>query len=78
MPSRSGILAFTYEESDNGRFALVEFVAADRAAFLPILNERRPDVKAFVKGVARRADIETEFRKHKSDFNLDRFGVRVP
>lgn len=78
MPSRAGILAFTFQESDDGRFALVEFVAAGRAAFQQILSEKRPEVKTFLKGVARRADIETEFRKHKRDFNLDRFGVRVP
>ena len=32
-PSRAGILAFMYQESDDGRFALVEFVAADRSGF---------------------------------------------
>jgi hypothetical protein len=56
-----GIIAFAYQESDDGRYALVEFVARDRAAFKPVLDEadRRADVKAFVKGKANRADIET-------------------
>ncbi len=78
LPSRAGILAFTYQESDDGKFALVEFVAANRSAFATILNGKRPDVKAFVRGVARRAEIETEFRRFKRDFHLDRFGVTAP
>jgi hypothetical protein len=56
--SRDGIIAFTSEESDDGRYALVEFVARDRAGLKPILDEadKRDDVKAFVKGNAQRAD----------------------
>jgi len=34
------------------------------------------DLKAFEAGKARRLDIETEFRKHKRDFSLDRFAGR--
>ena len=30
-PSREGIIAFTYQVSDDGKFALVEFVAHDHA-----------------------------------------------
>jgi hypothetical protein len=80
QPSRDGIIAFTYQESDDGRFALAEFVALERAAFTEILAERdrRADVKVFVKGEARRSDIETEFRRWKRGFSFDRFGVRVP
>jgi hypothetical protein len=63
--------------SDNGHFALVEFVARDRAAFRHILADRRADVKAFEKGRAKRADIEREFRTHKARVNLDDLGVVV-
>ncbi len=78
-PSRQGIIAFSYQLSDDGKFALVELVAANRAAFAAILADRRPDVKVFEKGKARREDIEREFRKYKRDFQLDRFrGVSVP
>ena len=76
--SRSGIIAFAYQESDDGQFAIVEFVALDRSAFSAILNANRPDVKVFEKGTARRADIETVLRQYKRDFDLDSFGVRVP
>jgi hypothetical protein len=39
-PKRNGIIAFTYIESDDGRYALVEFVALDRSAFAEILPRR--------------------------------------
>ena len=77
-PSRSGIIAYTFQESDDGRFALVEFVALDRAAFEPILADRNPDVKVFQRGTARKADIEAEFRKLKRNFDIERFRVNVP
>ena len=77
-PSREGIIAFSYVASDDGRLALVEFVARDRAAFEPILTENRADVKAFLKGKATRSEIEKEFRLHKKDFDLERFGASVP
>ncbi|MBM3749375.1 MAG: hypothetical protein FJW34_26745 [Acidobacteria bacterium] len=77
-PAADGIIAYSFQASDDGRFALVEFVARDRAGFKDILEDRRPEVKVFVKGVARRQDIEAEFRKHKKDFDLDRLGVSLP
>jgi hypothetical protein len=77
-PSRTGIIAYTFQESDDGRFALVEFVALDRAAFEPILADRNPEVKLFHRGAARKADIETEFRKLKRDFDIEGFRVNVP
>jgi hypothetical protein len=76
---RSGILGFSYQVSDDGNFALVEFVARDRAALSEILSAKRSDVKAFEKGKARRPDIEAEFRKYRKDFDLDKFrGVGLP
>ncbi len=77
-PSRDGIIAFSYQISDDGRSALVGFVARDRSGFKQILEDRRADVKIFEKGKAKRADIENELRKHKRDFSLDRLGVSVP
>jgi hypothetical protein len=74
-PSQDGIIAFSFQESDDGRYAIVEFVARDRAAFREILQDRRAEVKVFDKGTARRSDIETEFRKHKRDFDLDDLAV---
>ena len=78
LPSRDGIVAFSFQESDDGKLALVEFVAYNREAFKDLLADTRPDVKVFIKGKHKRDDIEKEFKKHKKDVNLDSFGVIVP
>jgi hypothetical protein len=65
-----GIIAFTSVLSDDGRFALVEFVARDRAAFRHIFAGRDSRVRIFEKGKSRKADIENEFRRHRRDFDL--------
>jgi hypothetical protein len=72
----TGIIGFTYVESDDHKLALVEFVARDRAALRPILND--PSVKAFLKGRDKREDLEKEFKLHKKDFDFEHFGVIVP
>jgi hypothetical protein len=75
--NRAGILAFTYQLSDDGKWALAEFVARDRAAFRPILSD--PRSKSFQRGKASRAVIETEFRRFRKDFDLTKFrGVALP
>lgn len=79
-PSRDGIIAFSYQISDDGKSALVEFVARDHAGLKAILDDKdlRQDVKIFEKGKDNPADIEKEFRKQKKDFDPRQFGVRVP
>lgn len=75
--SKTAILGFTYRLSDDGQWALVEFVARDRAAFRNILADTRS--KAFVRGRVSRAQVETEFRKLRKDFDLNTFrGVALP
>jgi hypothetical protein len=64
--------------SDDGKLALVEFVAYSRDAFKDLLADTRPDIKVFIKGKDKREDIEKEFKKHKKDFNLDTFGTVAP
>jgi hypothetical protein len=84
--SRTGIIGFTHVVSDDGQFALVEFVARDAKAFDHILadinsnlnNNVNSNVKAFRKGQDKPEDIEAEFRKHKKDFSFEHFGVRTP
>ena len=77
LAGRSGIISFSFQLSDDGQFALVEFVARDRKALGPILNENRAGVRVFEKGRASREAITTEFRKYKRDFDIDRFGGDV-
>jgi hypothetical protein len=73
-----GIIAFSYQVSDDGKFALVEFVARSRDVFKPILADTRPGVKAFIKGQDKRADIEAAFQALKAGFNLDSLVTVVP
>jgi hypothetical protein len=74
--TRTGILGFTHVMSDDGQFALVEFVARDRSAFRQILSD--PSIKSFLRGRDKREDVEAEFLKHKKDFDFANFGVRMP
>jgi hypothetical protein len=76
MVTRQGILGFSYVASDDGHFALVEFVARDRSAFQAILAD--VSVKSFLKGRDKREDMEAEFLKHKKNFDFAHFGVRMP
>jgi hypothetical protein len=82
--SRTGIIGFTHVMSDDGQFALVEFVARDAKAFDHILADINANlnaninVKAFRKGKDKREDIEAEFREHKKDFSFEHFGIKVP
>lgn len=72
----TGILAFTFVTSDNGKFALVEFVARDQTAFQQILSDTT--ITAFLKGRDKRADAEAAFAKYKKNFNFTTFGAVLP
>jgi hypothetical protein len=76
--SPEGIIGFSYQVSDDGKFALVEFVARNRDVFKSILADTRPGVKAFIKGKSKRADIEAAFQAVKAGFNLDNLVTVVP
>jgi hypothetical protein len=77
VPVSTAIIAFAQQISDDGQYALVEFVAHDRAAFQAILDDKSVKV-AFEKGKHKREDIERELKKYKKEFNLDQFGVVMP
>jgi len=74
--SRSGILGFQCIPSDDGKLALCEYVAQNKAALNQILAD--PSVKSFLKGRDKVEDIVAEFTKHSKTFDINRFGVRVP
>jgi hypothetical protein len=74
----TGIIAFYQEVSDDGKWALAEIVALDRASLQPILSDTRPGVWAGEKGVVSRAQVQAVFNKYKQkSINLDTFGVAV-
>jgi hypothetical protein len=72
----NGIIAFTFQHSDDGQSAVFEFVARNRAAFQAIFNDK--SVLVFEKGKSVKGDVETALRKHRKDFDLDKFGTVMP
>jgi hypothetical protein len=70
--SADGVEQFQWEPSDDGKLAIVEISARDRAVFAKHALDTRI-VKTFQKGRTTRADIERELKKIKKEFTLDRF-----
>jgi hypothetical protein len=54
----------------------VEFVARDRSAFAAILADR--SIKTFIRGEAKRSDIEAELKRYKAAFDFEKFGLVMP
>jgi hypothetical protein len=72
--SRAGIIGYQFITGDDG-LALVQYVAADRSALNEILAD--PTVKSFLTGRDKQSDLETEFLKHKKNFDFAHFGVKM-
>jgi len=68
-PDPMGIISYSYDLSDDRKYAIVEFVARDKKAFAAILSDSRV-VKAFQKDKDKREDVEREIKKVKADFQL--------
>jgi hypothetical protein len=73
--SRSGILAWSMQPSDDGKMAILHLVAADHRAFDALLNDKRPDIRVFEIGKQGKDSIEKEMKKFRKDFDLDSFRV---
>jgi hypothetical protein len=73
--SRTGILGFTYLPSDDGHFAIVEFVVADKTALKPVYADATLTI--FEKGIHSQAAIEAAMQKFRKGFSLNNFGVAV-
>jgi hypothetical protein len=67
------ISGFRFVESDDRKFALVEFEARNAKAFRPILESKHPDVKTFERNKATAAEIEREFRRYRTGFDAQAF-----
>ena len=72
----NGIIAFFFVPTDDGKSAVVEFVARNRAALLPVLNDK--SVKVFEKGRSSRNEIEPVLKQFRKDFDLDKYGMVMP
>ena len=70
--ARSGVRQFSWQPTDDGKHAIVEFVTEDRAVLTRILSDPRV-LKAFDNGKQKRSDIERELKKHRKDFDVEAF-----
>src|SRR5271166_2596258 len=66
--SPDGIIAFTQVPTDDGKSAIVEFVAKNRKALQTILADTA--ITTFEKGTQSASAIETALKRFKQDFNL--------
>lgn len=77
-PVRPPIFAFQFQLSDDGNYALLELVGVDKTAFASIRSAAVPGVALFDRDTATDAQIENEFKKHKSSFSMKTYvPVRV-
>jgi hypothetical protein len=74
--NQAGIMAFSYVPSDDGRFAIVEFVARSRSAFQPIFADTT--IQVFEIGRVTRPAIEAAVQRYRRNFNLEQFGTVMP
>lgn len=72
---RNGIIAWSMQATDDGNMAILHVVAASRKALDAILNDKRAEVKVFELGKHGKDAIETEMKRYKKDFNLEKFEV---
>jgi hypothetical protein len=69
-PSRAGIIAWSFQLTDDGTMAIVHYVAVNRSAFAAILADTRAEIRVFEIGKAAPAAIEAEMQKYKANFTL--------
>jgi len=77
--NRSGVIAWHFDLSDDGRTALVEVVLANKSAVSSAFASLAalPATSTFLKGRDSRVAVETAFKALKKNFDLDRFMMRV-
>jgi hypothetical protein len=75
VASRSGIIAWAKQITDDGKMAIIQVVAVDRNAFAPIFADTRPEIRVFEIGKDSQATIEAEMQKYKKGFTLDSIKV---
>ena len=70
------IIGFVFEPTDDGKSAVVEFVAQNHGALQAILADKT--IQVFQKGAVSKSVIETAIKQVRRDFNLDTFGMVMP
>src|SRR5437016_2489806 len=75
-PDPNGIIGFFFQPTDDGKSAVVEFVARRRSAFQTLLNDKT--IKLFEEGTQTKASIEAAVKPYRKDFDLTKFGMVMP
>jgi hypothetical protein len=76
--NRQGLIGFSFQLSDDENYALVEFVAMNRAAFRNILAGAKNGLQVFERGKFKKEDLAAAWSAYKKDFNLETSGVNLP
>jgi hypothetical protein len=72
-----GLISWSWQASDDGKLAIVEFVAENKDVLRPIAADARV-LKSFEKGKAKLEDVEKELRKYRKDYVLGNVLPRRP
>jgi hypothetical protein len=82
--NRTGILAFNHVESDDGKFALIEIVAASRPQLALITAQMNAQLattagfQLFDRSTTSAATVQSVFQALKKNFDITKFRVVVP
>jgi hypothetical protein len=72
---REGILAWSFQLTDDKTMAIVHMVAVNHHAFDAILADKRPEIQVYEIGKTPRAAIELAMGAAKAGFDLSKFTV---
>jgi hypothetical protein len=72
----TGILAYQMQVSDDGNWALCEFVGATPKDLEVVTTSTAANVKFFVRGQASLADVLADFSQYKKNFTFQSFTAR--
>ena len=72
--TRAGIIAWSFQLTDDKNMAIVHMVAANHAAFNAVLADKRPEIRVFEIGKTPAA-IEAALQPFKKGFSLSQFQV---
>ena len=73
----TGIIAWTYQLSDDGKSALVELVARDASAFDSVKKLNGASTQVFTRSSHSKSQIESAFKAQRKEFDFKKFGAVV-
>jgi hypothetical protein len=80
--NRTGIIAFNHVESDDGTFALIEIVTANRSQLAlitgPMTAAAVQGLQIFDRSATSAATVQSAFQQYKKNFDISKFRVVVP